>query len=318
MTSHNSAHPRNYRARIAAAFAAFALIFSIAFAYQARPANALDIGVGDNGWQMFKDPNYLDLKTKISRTIISWDWYRHPHEKEYFDAWMAAAKEAGVEPNVAFQRADSRKSKLPSVAQFRTSLKTLLAQYPDLKVFTPWNEANHKSQPTAKKPKQAALYYNEARKYCKGCKIVAADILDQKNMLPWLKTFKKTAKKPKIWGLHSYTEVNRNVKWSKSSMKELLKAVKGEVWLTEVGGLVAFSSSFKYNESRAAKATKNVIKLAKRDKRIKRVYFYSWYGTPQPKKTPYLWDSGFVSPTGDPRPSYYVLRNWLNAHPSDR
>lgn len=319
LTSHTSAKPRTFRTGAAAILAILAIFFSFGCAVKAEPANAaVKVGIGDNGWQMFKDPNYLALKTKISRTIISWDWYQHQHEKEYFDAWMAAAKEAGVEPNVAFQRAETRKSKLPSVAQFRTSLKTLLAQYPEIKVFTPWNEANHRSQPTANKAKQAALYYNEARKQCKGCKIVAADVLDQKNMVPWIKTFKKTAVNPKIYGLHSYSEVNRNIAWSKSSMKELLKNVKGEVWLTEVGGLVAFSTMWKYNESRAATATKNVMKLAKRDKRIKRLYFYSWFGTPQPKKTPYLWDSGFVSPAGEPRPAYYTLRNWLNANPSDR
>ena len=39
-------------------------------------------------------------------------------------------------------------------------------------------------------------------------RIVAADVLDGSNMLPWLATFKRYAKNPRIWGLHSYGDAN--------------------------------------------------------------------------------------------------------------
>jgi hypothetical protein len=308
------------RTRIISVFAALALLTAIgivALSVKTDDASAspFAVGIGDNGPLMFQDQRYLDLHTKISRVVVAWDYEKHPDQDAYFEQWLAGAKAAGVQPLVAFNHSTTSPTKLPTTSAYEKVVRNLLKEHPEVKTISPWNEANHKSQPTSKKPKQAALYYNAVRKVCSSCKIVAADVLDQKNMIPWLTTFKKTAVKPKIWGLHSYSEVNRNVPWSKSSAKELLKIVKGKVWLTEVGGVVAFSNSFKYNESRASTATKNVLKLAKRDKRIERVYFYSWFGNNQPKKAPYLWDSGFVSYTGEPRPAYYTLRNWLNANP---
>ena len=71
-----------------------------------------------------------------------------------------------------------------------------------------WNEANHVKQPTYRKPKRAAQYYNILREECAGCTILAADLLDSKNMLSWLATFKRYAKRPKLWGLHSYQDSN--------------------------------------------------------------------------------------------------------------
>ena len=109
-----------------------------------------------------------------------------------------------------------------------------------MKVISPWNEANHRSQPTFKNPKRAAQYYNVVRKNCRGCKIVAADVIDEVNMERWLKVFKKTAKKPRIWGLHNYRDTNKRKGQRLGGTKRLLKAVKGKVWLTETGGIVKF------------------------------------------------------------------------------
>ena len=56
----------------------------------------------------------------------------------------------------------------------------------------------------------------------------------------WLKVFKQTAKKPRIWGLHNYRDTNKRKGQRLGGTKRLLKAVKGEVWLTETGGIVKF------------------------------------------------------------------------------
>jgi hypothetical protein len=279
----------------------------------APPAKAVTVGIGDNGPTMFDDVNYQALGTQISRKIVPWDFHKHQWEIDQLDLWVAGATRQGVQPLIAFNHSATEPKKLPSVAEYKQALQALLARYPGIKTISPWNEANHVTQPTYKKPKRAAEYYNATKSVCKGCRIVAADVLDQKNMLPWLKTFRKTAKKPNLWGLHSYADANKNVPFKKSQVKKLLGAVPGRVWLTEVGGLVAFKTAFAYNESRAAKATANTMKLARSNKRIERVYFYSWFGTDHGPilKKPYKWDSGLVSAAGAPRPAYFTLKKYL-------
>jgi hypothetical protein len=274
------------------------------------------VGIGDNGATMFQDPDYASLKTKISRKIIPYDFYHHADQRAGLKAWMEAAEAAGVEPNIAFNHSDRYPTKLPSVANFQRSLKYLKKNYPELRVFTPWNEANHRSQPTKLYPKRAAQFYNASRKICTNCKIVAADVLDQDNMLPWIAEFRKTAYKPKIWGLHSYIDGQRNRAYRNSNTKKFVDAVPGQVWLTEVGGIVALGSIYSYSESRAAQSTKATLRLALGDRRIRRAYLYSWYGTFQKHRKPYLWDSGLADASGKPRPAFFALRSWLKAHPN--
>jgi len=280
------------------------------------------VGVADNNYPMFYDPNFAATGSKISRRIVPYDFHQEPIELERMDAWMKGAQVAGVDPLISFERSYTYPTKLPSVAEYAETLRFALARYPNLKTVSPWNEANHKSQPTVKNPKRAAQYFNITKKICSSCKIVAADVLDQKNMLPWLKKFLKTAKKPKIWGLHSYTDTNGKKSWKKSTTRKFLGAVKGEVWLTEVGGIVAFNNKYAYNEKRAAKATKRALDLGLKSPRIKRVYLYCWYGTLAPGEGsyPFKWDSGMISPTGVPRPGYYTLLDWLekNGKPKQR
>jgi hypothetical protein len=274
------------------------------------------VGVADNNYPMFYDPNFAATGSKISRRIVPYDFYQHPIELERMDAWMKGAQIAGVDPLISFERSYTFPTKLPTVAEYAEALQFALARYPNLKTVSPWNEANHKSQPTVNNPKRAAQYFNITKTICPSCKIVAADVLDQTNMLPWLKKFMKTAKKPKIWGLHSYTDTNGNKTWNKSTTKKFLGAVKGEVWLTEVGGIVAFNNKYAYDEQRAAKATTRALDLGLKSPRIKRVYLYCWYGTLNPGEGsyPFKWDSGMISPTGVPRAGYYALTNWLTKY----
>ena len=56
--------------------------------------------------------------------------------------------------------------------------------------YTPWNEANHCSQPTCHHPDaRRRLLRRHARRDCPRCTVVAADVLDQRNMVPWLRRF---------------------------------------------------------------------------------------------------------------------------------
>lgn len=277
------------------------------------------VGVGDNGAPMFADPNYKALGVKIARRMVPYDFYKHPDQNAMLNAWVNGALDDGVQPLIAFERSYTYPTKLPTVAEYSESLKILLNRFPQVTNISPWNEANHKSQPTVNNPRRAAQYFNQTQIVCPKCTIVAADVLDQKNMTPWLKKFKRYAKKPKIWGLHTYTDANHNKKWSKSNTKKFLKLTrKGDVWLTESGGIVAFNRVYSFNPDRAAVALTRTLNMGFRDKRIKRVYLYSWYGTTVNGEGgfPYLWDSGIIGPDGKPRPSYDALVAWLKKYPS--
>lgn len=305
--------PKTYG--IAGAIIAVVVATAIAFAASSttpREAQALTVGIGDNGAGMFADPNFQRLGTKVSRKILPWDFYKYEWDRNDLTAWLAGAKSQKIQPLIAFNHSNRSPKRLPSVNQYKYALRYLLKKHPEVRTISPWNEANHHTQPTSKNPRRAAQYYNATRQICRGCKIVAADVLDIKNMITWLKKFKRYAKRPSLWGLHSYGDANRNVPWRKSSAKLLLDNVRGKVWLTEVGGLVAFGMKYRYSETRAKNGTRRTLALAKKSRRIQRVYFYSWYGTIHAaKRRPYRWDSGIMDAAGQPRPAFYVLRDWF-------
>ena len=66
--------------------------------------------------------------------------------------------------------------------------------------------------------------------------------------------------------------------------------------------------AFPGNKKHAARATKQVFKLARLSPRVRRIYFYHW----QPAKLPLpTWDSALVDPRGKPRPAYKVLKSFI-------
>jgi hypothetical protein len=271
------------------------------------------VGVGDQSAAMFSDPKFQQLGVKHSRLVLAWDWYEHPHLVYSTDQWMAAAQAAGVRPLVAFNvnwatRNGHRKP--PSITRYRKSFRLVRERYPWVSDFSAWNEANHTAQPTAKSPRLAARYFNAMRGDCRSCTIVAADVLDTKDMVAWVKRFKKYARGARIWGIHNYKDANDGT----NTTKQLLKVVKGQVWLTETGGILRLKPADgsrggrKHTKGEQAKAVKRVYKIAKSSRRITRVYFYEWA-----KKRGNRWDSAFVERNGKPRLSYYALKRGLRS-----
>ena len=185
-------------------------------------------------------------------------------------------------------------------------------RYPWVETYAAWNEANHVKQPTAHNPRRAAQYYNILREECAGCTLIAADVLDSKNIFSWLATFKRYAKHPRIWGLHSYQDANHFRPLRATVTRNLLARVKGELWLTETGGIVRFGDKYRGGrtfEKRAARAMKYTFRIASSSPRIKRVYLYHW----DTDRKFVTWDSAFVDErTGRARPSLNVLRDELN------
>jgi hypothetical protein len=310
--SRNHSSPSAYRPKLPVMIRllSFSLLLCLALAGPAA-AKAPRVGIGDQNPHMFLDPAFQKLGVKHSRLALAWDWYRDPWTVTQTDAWVGAAQAAGVKPLIAFSRnwRAGGERYLPSLRLYRKSFRAFRARYPHVTEFSAWNEANHTTQPTARKPRAAARYYNAMRRDCRGCTIVAADVLDSRDMVAWVKRFKRYAPTARLWGLHNYKDANDG----KGTTKQLLKAVRGQVWLTETGGILRLKphASSRGNGRRSSKAqqaaaVKRVYKIARQNRRITRIYFYEWKQNPKNR-----WDSAFLDANGRLRPAYHALKRGL-------
>jgi hypothetical protein len=293
-----------------------ALLVLAALAAPARADAATPvIGIGEQSAEMFTNPYWHALGVKHVRVIASWDALESRWQRDELDGYMYSAHAVGARVLLGFGHArspvDRIRRHVPSVARFKREFLKFRERYPFVRDYLTWNEANHCGEPTCHKAPRVARFYNAIRANCPGCKVVAGDVLDTPTMVPWVREFRRYARKDKlIWGLHNYIDANR---FRTSGTRELLRAApRGEIWFTETGGLVVRRNgsniAFPGNKEHAAQATRQVFKLARLSRRVTRIYFYHW----QPAKTPLpTWDSAFMDPRGKPRPAYRVLQAWL-------
>ena len=287
------------------------LLLIAAPAAQARERNLPLVGFGEQRADVFANPLWQQLELKPMRYVVGWDALKYGWQRGETDAWMNAARAAGARPLIALtrSRAHWRTKVVPSVKTWVKQFKAFRARYPEVTDYLVWNEANHCSQPVCHKPERVAAYYDAAVKACPKCSIIGADVLDTPSMGWYVKKFQRAAKHPaRLWGLHNYVDANR---LRTTGTRELLRLVRGRIWFTETGGLVHRNTTspikFPQSVSHAAKATRFVLdRLANLSPRIRRVYLYhfEWQGPTA------SWDSGVLSPHGDPRPAYKVVARW--------
>ena len=288
-------------------------LLSLALTGLAAPASsgAAIVGIGDQKPEIFTAPLFRDLNVKRTRYFTPWNSIFT--EPQRLDAWITAARAARTEPLIAFEKArsmkcPSRSCKPPSVRSFTRAFKAFRKKYPRVRLIQPWNEVNSPTQPTGKNPRRAAEFYNVVRANCRGCTVPAADIQDlsPRTMARYLKTFRRYAKgNPKLWGLHNYSDTNRN---RLTGTRAMLKLVPGKIWLTETGGQYQFRggrSPLPASESRQARATTHMFRIARTFRsRIQRVYIYQWSAN----NATDIFDAGLVAPDGTPRQAYAVVK----------
>jgi hypothetical protein len=286
------------------------------------------VGIGDQSPTMFTDANWKALNLKKTRFFVEWNTIDQPGELAKADEFVAAAHSAGVSVLMHVSTDDinsTPRRPLPSVSQYKAKVGALVARYraQGVKDWGVWNEANHKSQPTAKNPKRAADFYKTFRKFkCSSCKIVALDVLDQagveKYIGSWIKAAGSLGRKARIIGVHNYSQVNRKITEKNASNRypgvaRILKAVRkrnsvAKLWLTETGGLASFGRSFRCSTSRQSSRTKYMFDLIKKyDKNIERLYSYNYFGN---GCTP-AFDGGLVDENGVPRAAYNTFKSQL-------
>ena len=271
------------------------------------------VGMSEQSAAMFSQPAWQSLKLKRVRYIVPWDWYKNSGQVAEVNGYMGAAHAAGQDVLIAFSArrgcyengkySKSSACRAPSTSAYKSAVTRFHKQFPYVKTFSPWNEENHVSQPTYSSPKRAVEYYDTLRRACKGCTVMAADVLDQSNVTGWLRQFLRYSHgRGRIWGLHNYKDVNRH---QTKGLTSVLRTVPGELWLTETGGIVTFLPSFKTSLSRSASATKYMFQLADRyDSRrsgnrskLTRLYVYRWFGEPSGAR----FDAGLVNRDGSAR-----------------
>ena len=282
---------------------------------------AVKVGIAENQPGLFSDPLFQALKVRHTRLVVSYDVVsRGEDELQRVTEYIDAARAAGVTPLVTFEHsrgaaevcanranAGMRQCRLPSAVEYEQNVRLFLARFPSVRTIAPFNEINHFTQPTYRSPKAAARFTDIVRRNCRTCKIVVADILDRadraaakrpeyRSTVRYIRTFRKALKtKRGICGIHNYSDVNR---FRDTGTKTIIKALGcKEIWLTETGGLFAFDA-FKPSESRQLKATRYLFTLVKRNRRIKRLYIYTWFGNTTPR-----FDAGLVA-NGRARRSY--------------
>jgi hypothetical protein len=296
------------------------LTLLVALVLAAPPAAgaAVTVGLGDQNWSTFASGRFQALGIRRVRVVTPWNVALSRGDRQWLDEYLAGAAAAGVDPLVSFGAAHpsacpARPCRLPGTGAFDRAFRAFRARWPWVKTIGVWNEANHRSQPTFRNPEQAARYFNVVRMRCRGCRIVAADVIDDSNMVRWVRRFQAVARGERLWGLHNYRDSNPRRGQRLGGTKLLLATVRGKVWLTETGGIVRFvlpdgRTLFPYSETRANRAMSRVLRLAKRYRsRIERLYVYHWQQDAHGNR----FDAGLLKKDGAPRPSYHTLKRWL-------
>jgi hypothetical protein len=282
------------------------------------------IGIGDENVALFSDPRFLALGITQVRFYVSWDVlssaYRNPYRRNVLASWLADARALGLTPLITFDHSDRHGAggRLPSVAQYSRAFLAFHRRYPWVTDFATWNEANYYGEPTAGHPRRVAGYYLALRRDCPSCTILAAELLDLDNPrdavgdVTWAREFIRYAHtQPEYWGLHNYVGANA---LSEASVKQLLRAVRGNIWLTETGGILALPhhgrAGFALTSAHQAAVDSFLLDtLPSLSPRIQRIYLYEWR-SPRERTS---WDSALISYTNKPRPAYDVLADTLDA-----
>jgi hypothetical protein len=288
---------------------------------RAHAASSFVTGIGNESASMFANPLYKQLHTKIVRYIAPYDAVVHPYSLTKATQFIRDAEALHEEVLVAFYHSEYTPTQMPSVASYQRDVQRFVRLFPHVRQYQSWDEANRGNEPhqwSSPSAVQAAKYYQALLRVCKGCTVIGLDVLDQAFIQPTLQyiaEFKREIYRletvmPKIWGLHDYSDVNRLEGWR---TRDLVRALGGQVWLTETGGIVKFGGAFPNNHgsglTRAAKVLKFTFALAGSVPQVKRLYIYDWSGGTASTR----FDAGLMNAHEQPRAGYVVVCRALHA-----
>lgn len=315
------------RFRLLALVLASCALLAAPGAAQAAPV----IGISENQPRMFTDPLFTALGAKHARVVVSYNvMTSRDDELGRVSDYLNAASAAGVQVLVSFEHArgdasrcnqrryrSRRECALPSTRTYERNVRLFFQRFgSQVRAFSPWNEVNHFTQGTARSPRRAAQFSDIGRRYCKGrCSLVALDILDQaddpsakrptfSSTLRYIRNVRRYLRAPRtICGVHNYSDTNR---FRSTGTRAIIRALGcRQIWLTETGGIYKFGRSFPASARRQVRATTYMFRLANANRRIRRLYVYTWFGKTTPR-----FDAGLVA-DGRKRRAYDVVRRQI-------
>lgn len=287
---------------------------------RAHAAASYLTGVGDESDEMFGNQLWAQLHTKIVRYIAPYDAVKHSYSLDKAILFIREAEAHHQQVLVAFYHSEYTPLQLPSVASYQRDVQKFVKRFPHVRQYQAWDEANRGyirgvlSSPSAGAD---ARYYQALIRVCRGCTVIGLDVLDAQNIgstLEYISEFRQEIGRlrtvmPKIWGLHNYSDINRLESWR---TRELVRALGGQVWLTETGGIVQFAGSFPNRHgsglTRASHVLGYMFGVAGSQSQIKRLYIYDWTGGYSSTR----FDAGLMNAHDQPRPGYVVVCKQLH------
>jgi hypothetical protein len=288
---------------------------------RARAASSYLTGISNENSRMFANPLWQQLHTKIVRYVVPYDAVVHPYSLNQAIAFIGDAEAAHQQVLVAFYHSEYTPTKLPSISSYQSDVQKFVKLFPNVRQYESWDESNRGNVPhlfSSPSAAAAAQYYQALLRVCTGCTVIGLDVLDAQYIGPtleYISAFKREiyhleTVMPRIWGLHNYSDVNRLEGWR---TRDLVRALGGQVWLTETGGLVQFGGAFPNKHGsglkRAAKVLKFMFAVAGAHSQIKRMYIYDWTGGTSSTR----FDAGLTNAHEQPRAGYVVVCRQLHA-----
>src|SRR6478672_6756201 len=285
-----------------------ALLATVVLAAAPSSAGAqipIRVGIGDQQVTMFDQPLFQARKFKLVRYFVPWNVEQNKDELALATAYVQRARRDNIQVLLHISSDDLRikRARLPSVAQYRTQIKKIVATFRPLGVrdFGAWNEVNQAIQPK-----------------CSFCNVVALDVLDQVGVQAYMRSFYRHLsstyrQRATLVGIHNYGDVNRQrTTFTKNIISQSREFNKNtRFWFTETGGLVKFGLSFPCNKERARNRLKNMFSLARtyRTSGVERLYVYNFTGPADGCDARF--DAGLTNFNGTARPGYNYLKDAL-------
>jgi len=296
------------------------------------------VGIGDQDARMFDNVHFQALKVKKARYFIRWNAIDDPRLMGLANEWLAGARRRGVRPLFHLDGLDiEKKTRPPSVAQYRRKVRALRRAFPSVREWGVWNEANSPTQPVYRLSgaRRTAKYFLALRSVCRGCTIVALDLLDGgRNLRGYIRTFYRALGRrkglAKIVGIHNYGDTNRR----RNNTRTIINSVRrynrrAKFWMTETGGIALLQTerdgrlvpsrglgcdpaNMRAAERRQAKAVAKMFRLARKYRRhVQRLYPFNFYSTDCDRSLRF--DAGIIRRDGSKRPAYNTLRRAMRS-----
>lgn len=280
--------------------------------------------IADQHTAMFTDPRWQRLGLKLTRLNVPWDAASDPVQRQRAIDYVTTARAAGVDTLVHLTGQvgpGGAREALPTRVEYREAARALVDLLRPLGVRTwgAWNEANHSTQPTIKRPDRAAQFFLELRAACAGCTVVALDLLTQGGptsrggatyrgyLQRFMSALGTKRSLVKIIGIHNYGELieSKGAYRSRDLMRFARRSVpKARFWMTETGG-VAATRTRPCSEARQVTGTRRMFSHLKAlaPGGLDRAYMYNWTADTCGD----LFDSGLIRQDGTSRPAYEVI-----------